>query len=353
MEWLVKWLPKFGGVVKQAEDELSAINMCIGSALTGTRTMTATCGPGIALMQEGIGQLGMAEVPVIIVDAQRSGPSTGMPTKPEQSDINLLCYGGAGDFPRVVIAPGTPEECFWLTITGCNLMEKYQVPVFMCLDQGLSQNTATMDPLDLAGVKIDRGERLTKEQVAELDVYKRYLFTESGASPFAPPGTPGGMGLVTGNEHDEFGLVSVDPINRNKQMDKRQGKMESMKPELPKAVTFGVETADISFIGVGMCYGVILEAMDLLAEKGIHTQYHQVRTLWPMLEETPAFTRRCPNNFVVEYNYQAQLMKLISAHGGNENNMHSILRYDGVPMQAKDLVNAVIKKLNLEKEEVA
>ena len=353
MDWLVKWLPKFGGVVKQAEDELSAINMCIGSALTGTRTMTATCGPGIALMQEGIGQLGMAEVPVMIVDAQRSGPSTGMPTKPEQSDINLLCYGGAGDFPRVVIAPGTPEECFWLTITGCNVMEKYQVPVFMCLDQGLSQNTATMDPLDLAGVTIDRGDRLDAEQVAELEVYKRYLFTESGASPFAAPGTPGGMGLVTGNEHDEFGLVSVDPINRNRQMEKRQGKMESMKPELPKAVTHGVETADIAFIGVGMCYGVILEAMDILSSKGIHTQYHQVRTLWPMLDETPAFTQRCPNTFVVEYNYQAQLKKLIHSHGGNDENMHSILRYDGVPMQAKDLVNEVITKLNLKEDKVA
>ena len=129
--------------------------------------------------------------------------------------------------------------------------------------------------------------------------------------------------------------------------------MESMKPELPKAVTHGVETADIAFIGVGMCYGVILEAMDILSSKGIHTQYHQVRTLWPMLDETPAFTQRCPNNFVVEYNYQAQLKKLIHSHGGNEENMHSILRYDGVPMQAKDLVNEVITKLNLKEDKVA
>jgi len=353
MEWLVKWLPKFGGVVKQAEDELSAINMSIGAAITGTRTMTATCGPGIALMQEGIGQLGMAEIPMVIVDAQRSGPSTGMPTKPEQSDINLLCYGGAGDFPRVVLAPGNPAECFHLTVTACNIAEKYQVPVFMCLDQGLSQNTATVDPIDLSSVVIDRGGRLDAEQVSKLEVYKRYLHTDSGASDFAPPGTPGGMGLVTGNEHDEFGLVSTDPINRNKMVAKRQGKMVSMKPELPIAINHGVETADIGFIGVGMCYGVILEAIDLLAQKGIFAQYHQVRTLWPMLDDTPAFTKRCPNIFVVEYNATAQLAKLIIAHGGEEENINNILRYDGIPMQAQDLVNSVISKLNLKEDEVA
>jgi len=353
MDWLIKWLPKFGGVVKQAEDELSAINMAIGSALTGTRTMTATCGPGIALMQEGIGQLGMAEIGVVIVDAQRSGPSTGMPTKPEQSDINLLCYGGAGDFPRVVLAPGTPEECFFLTIDGCNLAEKYQLPVFMCLDQGLSQNTATIDPLDLSQVVIDRGDRLDADQLAKLDVYKRYNFTESGASNFAPPGTPGGMGLVTGNEHDEFGLVSTDPVNRNNMVAKRAKKMESMKPELPKASTHGVETAEIGFVGIGMCYGVILEAVDLLAEKGVHSQYHQVKTLWPMLGETPAFTHRCPNVFVVEYNATGQLAKLIVAHGGSESNIHNILRYDGIPMQAADIVNDVMKKMNIKEDEVA
>ena len=353
MDWLIKWLPKFGGVVKQAEDELSAINMAIGSALTGTRTMTATCGPGIALMQEGIGQLGMAEIGVVIVDAQRSGPSTGMPTKPEQSDINLLCYGGAGDFPRVVLAPGTPEECFFLTIDGCNLAEKYQLPVFMCLDQGLSQNTATIDPLDLSQVVIDRGDRLDADQLAKLDVYKRYNFTESGASNFAPPGTPGGMGLVTGNEHDEFGLVSTDPVNRNNMVAKRAKKMESMKPELPKASTHGVETAEIGFVGIGMCYGVILEAVDLLAEKGVHSQYHQVKTFWPMLDETPAFTQRCPNVFVVEYNATGQLAKLIVAHGGSESNIHNILRYDGIPMQAADIVNDVMKKMNIKEDEVA
>ncbi len=353
MEWCVQWLPQFGGVVKQTEDEISAINMAIGGALTGTRTMTATCGPGIALMQEGIGQLGMGEIPVVIVDAQRSGPSTGMPTKPEQSDFNLMVYGGAGDFPRVVLAPGHPEDCFHIAALATNICEKYQLPVFIALDQGLSQNTATIKPLSLDDIQIDRGKRLDEKTLEEMEVYKRYEFTDDGISPFSPPGTPGGMSLVTGNEHDEFGLVSVDPTNRIKQVKKRAKKLESMKNELPKAVTYGVETAEIGFIGVGMTYGVILETMDILAESDIHTQYHQLRTLCPMLEETASFTNRCKIVFVLEYNAGAQLANIIIANGGNEKRIKSILRFDGVPMNSKDIVKEVRTYLDLKEVEVA
>lgn len=353
MEWLIKWLPKFGGVVRQAEDELSAINMAIGAALTGTRSMIATCGPGLSLMQEGVGQLGMAEIPLVLVDAQRSGPSTGMPTKPEQSDLNLLAYGGHGDFPRVVLAPGHPEDCFFLTVDACNIAEKYQLPVFMALDQGLSQNTATVDPFDLEKVVVDRGKRLDADDTAKLDDYRRYRFEDDGVSAFAPPGTPGGMSLVTGNEHDEYGLVSTDPVNRNRMVAKRAKKLETLRDELPRAVSHGVETADIGFIGVGMTYGVILEAMDILAERGVHTQYHQMRTIWPMLEETAAFTRRCKHVVVVEYNATEQLRKLIVAQGGADENLNSYLKYDGTPMSADELVAFVDRTFELSTEAVA
>ncbi|MGE0486600.1 MAG: 2-oxoacid:acceptor oxidoreductase subunit alpha [Gammaproteobacteria bacterium] len=352
MEWLVKWLPKHGGVVRQAEDELSAINMAIGAALTGTRTMIATCGPGLSLMQEGIGQLGMAEIPLVIVDAQRGGPSTGLPTKPEQSDVNLMVYGGHGDFPRVVLAPGTPEECFYLTIDACNLAEKYQLPVFMALDQGLAQNLATVDPFDLDAVVVDRGKRVDAQALAGMEVYKRYAFSEDGVSPFAAPGTPNGMTLVTGNEHDEWGLVSTDPVNRVKMVDKRQKKLETIKAELPRAVHHGVDTADIAFIGVGMTYGVILEAIDILAGQGIHAQYHQPRTLFPLLEETAAFTRRCKRVYVVEYSATAQLAKLLVAQGAEEAHLHSFLKYDGTPMRADELVQRVMSDLGISQKEV-
>ena len=353
MEWLQKWLPRFGGVVRQAEDELSVINMAIGAALTGTRTMVATSGPGLSLMQEGIGQLGMAEIPLVVVDSQRSGPSTGMPTKPEQSDIDVLVYGGHGDFPRIVLAPGTPQECFHITVKACNLAEKYQLPVFIALDQGLSQNLATIDPIDEGQVVVERGKRLDAESLAGMAVYKRYAFSEDGVSAFAPPGTPGGMSLVTGNEHDEFGQVSTDPGNRKRMMQKRQSKLQTMQTELPRAVTHGVETADIGFIGIGMTHGVILEAMDILAARGVPTQYHQPQTLWPMLDETPDFTRGCPCVFVVEYNATGQLARLIVAHGGAEAHIESVLVYDGVPLRAEDLVQKVIERMDSRRHKVA
>jgi len=353
MEWLEKWLPRFGGVVRRAEDELSVINMAIGAALTGTRTMVATSGPGLALMQEGIGQLGMAEIPLVVVDAQRGGPSTGMPTKPEQSDLNLLVYGGNGDFPRVVLAPGTPDECFHLTVKACNLAEQYQLPVFIALDQGLSQNLATIDPIDQSQVVVERGKRLDRESLAELPVYKRYAFSEDGVSAFAVPGTPGGMSLVTGNEHDEFGQVSTDPDNRTRMVHKRHSKLQTMQPDLPRAITHGNKTADIGFIGIGMTYGVILEAIEILAERGLSAQYHQLRTLWPMLEETPAFTRDCPCVFVVEYNATGQLARLIVAHGGKDAHIESVLVYDGVPLRAEDLVQKVIERVDSRGDKVA
>ncbi len=353
MEWLEKWLPKFGGVVRQAEDELSVINMAIGAALTGTRTMVATSGPGLSLMQEGIGQLGMAEIPLVVVDCQRTGPSTGMPTKPEQSDINLLVYGGHGDFPRVVLAPGTPEECFYMTVKACNLAEKYQLPVYISLDQGLSQNLATIDPIDQAQVIIDRGKRLDAETLQRMTIYQRYEFSEDGVSAFAPPGTPGGMSLVTGNEHDEFGQVSTDPINRTQMVKKRQRKLETLQPELPRAVVYGSDASEIGFIGFGMTHGVILEAMEILVRHHINTKYHHLLTLWPMLPETIAFTRSCCRVFVVEYNAVGQLARLIVAQGGEEERINSILVYDGVPLRAEDLVHEIRNVIDIERYEVA
>lgn len=343
MEWLIKWSPQVGGVVRQAEDELSAINMAIGSALTGTRTMVATCGPGLSLMQEGIGQLGMGEIPLVVVDAQRGGPSTGLPTKPEQSDLNLLIFGGHGDFPRIVLAPGTPEDCFYLTVDACNLSQRYQCPVFIASDQALSQNTATIDPLDLSKVEVDQGERLEVEDLEKLDTYKRYAFTDNGVSPYTIPGTPNGMSLVTGNEHDEYGLVSTDPVNRVRMMDKRQKKMQSMLPELPRAGRFGDQSSKIGFIGIGMCFGVILEAMDSLADRGIDTQYFQPRTLWPMLDETIDFVDACDVVFVVDLNAGGQLAGLLVREGAAADRIERILHYDGTPIRSDAIVKHVVE----------
>jgi 2-oxoglutarate/2-oxoacid ferredoxin oxidoreductase subunit alpha len=353
MEWLEKWLPQYGGVVRQAEDELSAINMAIGAALTGTRTMIATCGPGLSLMQEGIGQLGMGEIPLVLVDAQRGGPSTGLPTKPEQSDLNLMAYGGSGDFPRVVLTPGTPEDCFYLTVLACNLAEKYQMPIFVASDQALSQNTATIDPVDLDAIEIDRGKRHTEHSLQQVDTYKRYEFSDDGVSSYTIPGMPGGMSLITGNEHDEFGLVSTDPVNRKRMMDKRHQKLTAVLNDLPKATRHGDQQAPIGIIGIGMSYGVILEALELLEDQGISTQYFQPRVIFPQLDETIAFIESCDVVYVVDLNGGQQLRKLMVREGANNAKLRTIAHYDGTPIRPDIVVEHIAAELAQSKEAVA
>jgi Pyruvate:ferredoxin oxidoreductase and related 2-oxoacid:ferredoxin oxidoreductases, alpha subunit len=211
LEYLQANLPKFGGVAIQAEDEISAINMALGASLAGVRAMVATSGPGQDLMTEGVGQAAEAELPLVIVEVQRAGPSTGMPTKHEQSDVNHVVFGGHGDFPRIVIAPADATDCFYMTIDALNLAEKYQLPVFILIDQALAQNTQTVPEFDLTKVKIDRGKLLTQEQLNALPVYKRYEFTEDGVSARTIPGMPNGFFQVTGNEHNEWGFVQLIP----------------------------------------------------------------------------------------------------------------------------------------------
>lgn len=324
-------LPAFGGVAIQAEDELAAVNAALGAALTGTRAMVATSGPGIALMQEGIGHAGSAEIPLIVVDCQRAGPSTGMPTKPEQSDLAMLVHGGNGDFPRIVLAPGDPEDCFHLAASAANLAEAYQGPVYLALDQAISQDSATVAVFDPADVEIDRGKRLTAAEVAALGEYRRYLVTDDGISPWAVPGTPGGMSLVTGNERDEWGLVSTDPQNRVAQIDKRTRKVATVLPRLPKGRRFGDPEAPVGLLGTGMQTGAMIEAAERLTAAGLPVAGLQPRTLFPVLDETLAFIAARERTYVVEHAAEGQLRDLLVAAGAPPERIRSVLRYDGLP----------------------
>ncbi len=342
MDWLERTLPRFGGVVWQAEDELAAVNMTIGAALAGVRAMTATSGPGLALMQEGIGQAGSAEIPLVVVDSQRGGPSTGLPTKPEQSDLNMMVFGGNGEFPRIVLAPGHPEDCFTLAVEACNLAQRYQCPVYLAMDQGTSQNLATLEPFDLERVEVDQGKRLNAEQLAAAGVYQRYAFTDDGVSPYTVPGTPGGMSLVTGNERDEFGRVSTDRINRARMVDKRALKLERALDELPAARRYGDPAAPIGFVGIGAAFGPILEAMEELESRGLTNQFLQPRTVWPVLEETLEFVAQCERVYVVEQNATGQLAKLLVREGAESAKIRNVLRYDGTPLRSGHIVQDVL-----------
>lgn len=342
MEWLAPRLPKFGGVVKQAEDELAVINMAIGAACTGARVMVATSGPGQSLMTEGVGHAGEAEVPIVIVECQRVGPSTGEPTKNEQSDLNHVVFGSHGEFPRLVLAPGTPTDCFGMTIQALNLAEKYQLPVFLLLDQALCQNSATIETFDLSSVKIDRGKLATEEMLSKLESYRRYEITDDGVSLRSIPSQEGGMFQVTGNEHNEFGMVSVDKTNRLRMMRKRMAKLELAKIDLPRGVIHGRGDARIGAIGFGSTYGPALEGMRQLDASGLPVKFHQIRTIWPLLEDDlQSFVDTVDSVFVIESNYQGQLANLIRAKLRDTDKIHSLTKFDGSSFKPSEIANAI------------
>jgi len=340
MEYLQRYLPPLGGVVRQAEDELAAINMIIGASYAGARVMTSTSGPGLGLMTEGIGHAATAEIPVLVADCARVGPSTGQPTRHEQSDLSHLANLGHGDFPRFILAPADPVDAFSMTIEALNLADRWRVPVILLLDQALSQNTATTRRFDLEHVAIDRGTRMTAEQVAGLAEYKIYGLTEDGISPWAPPGTPGVWSEVTGNEHDEWGHVSVDPVNRRKMMRKRMEKMHRARGELPAGRLFGPAGAKVGLIGFGSTSGPILETQRLLEARGLPTRYYQARTLFPVpAHELDPFLASVDVAYIVEHNYTGQLARLVrETVPWHYAKLRSILKYDGSTFRAPEIV---------------
>jgi 2-oxoglutarate ferredoxin oxidoreductase subunit alpha len=341
LEWMSKELPKFGGVVVQAEDELAAITMTLGASYTGVRAMTATSGPGQALMTEAIGLAGVLEIPVVVVECARAGPSTGMPTKTEQSNLNHLIYSGHGEIPRVILAPGTVKESFDFAVTAFNLADRWQLPVFILTEQALCQSKATLAPFDLDTVIVDRGKLIEDGEVV-FGEYKRFAFTDDGVSPRVIPGVPGGMHLAPGSEHNDEGVITESASNRARMMEKRMGKLEAMRDELPRPVLHGVADADIGIVGYGANTGPIAEAVDRMARAGILTRFLQLRTLWPFPDdEIRNFVRGAQHVFVVENNYTGQLERLIRAVVGPLDALHGVRKYDGRPFRPIEIIEPV------------
>jgi 2-oxoglutarate ferredoxin oxidoreductase subunit alpha len=341
LEWLATYLPRYGGVAVQAEDELAAINMTLGAAYTGVRAMTATSGPGQALMTEAIGLAGVLEIPVVIVECARAGPSTGMPTKTEQSNLDHVIFSGHGEIPKVVLAPGTVEESFYLTVTAFNLADRYQLPVFLLTEQALCQSKATLPPLELDALAIDRG-KIERNGHLTFGDYQRFAASADGVSPRAIPGTPGGMHLAAGSEHNAAGVITENAKNRKRMMDKRMGKLEAMRDELPKGNVFGDADAPIAIIGFGANRGPITEAQARLHADGIATRFLQMRTLWPFpVDEVRAFLEGAEHIFVVENNYGGQLERHIRAAVGPLPSLHSVRKYDGRPFRPIEIITPI------------
>jgi len=337
-QWLVKVFPRYNGLVVQTEDEIAAINMALGASYTGVRAMTSTSGPGASLMMEGFSLAGMTEIPLVIVIVQRAGPSTGLPTKSEQADLNQWVYGAHGDFPRIVLSPGTIEECFTFTVKAFNLADKYQMPVVLLTEQDYGQNLRTTEKFNLSKIKIDRGKLLSQEELLQIENYKRYKFTRDGISPRVLPSMTNGIHMVESNEHDEKGYREEDPRNRNRMMEKRMKKLKTAGKDLIPPRLWGESEAETGIIGFGSTLGPIREAMGQLQERSLETKYLQIRTLWPFhTEEVEEFLAGCRRVFVVENNYSGQLSSLIKGQVIGCPEIRSILNYSSQTFRPQEI----------------
>lgn len=348
MEYLVKKLPKFGGTVIQTEDEISAVTMAIGGNFAGVRTMTASSGPGLSLMVEAIGLAGITETPLVIVNTQRGGPSTGLPTKQEQSDVNAMIYGTHGEIPKIVIAPTTIEECFYDTVEAFNLAEIYQCPVIILTDLQLSLGKQTADEIDYSRIQINRGKLVTEAPQPESEgkLFNRYALSKDGISPRVLPGTKNGIHHVTGVEHDQEGRPSENTTNRQNMMDKRLSKLNDIQFTNPILVDSPNEEADILLVGMSSNGGTIEEARRRLDQEGIKTNQVMVRLIHPFpTKEIAPHIANAKKVIVVENNATGQLADQIKLHVGLHDKIHNLLKYDGNPFLPQHIYTAC-KELN-------
>jgi len=365
LHWLAAHSEKVGVLVKQAEDELAVVNLAIGAGHAGVRSMCATSGGGFALMSEAIGMAGMIETPVVIVNVQRGGPSTGLPTKTEQGDLNQAIGASQGDFPRVVIAPKDATDCFDTSVEALNLAETFQLPVIVISDLLLGEHRSTVDPEAVScDVPIERGEWVTELSPDEASNggYKRYALTPSGISPRARPGRPGLIHVSGTDDHDEKGILISDehtnPAIRRKMHEKRMRKMEGVRARLQPPALEGAATAEVTLVGWGSTWSVIREAALQLTAAGLATNQLHFKYLHPFhADKALAILGQCKRTIVVENNFSGQFARHLRAESGFSVD-HVLTRYDGEPFEpawiarrVRDLVEGRALDLTVQEHE--
>jgi 2-oxoglutarate ferredoxin oxidoreductase subunit alpha len=333
-----------GIVTEQAEDEIAAVNMAFGAAMAGVRAMTATSGGGMALMSETISLSGAAEVPLVIVDCQRPGPATGLPTRTDQSDLLFSIYTGHGEFARAVLAPGNAEEAFFDTVRAFNLAERYQIPVILLSEQYLADSYYTVDPFDLDQVTSETS-LLSDDAAASLPEYKRYAVTGDGVSPRLYPGQSDHLVLSDSHEHDETGHISEEAANRARMVEKRLRKIETVTEALATPKIVGKADAETVVMAWGTAGEPVKEALAALAEQGVEAALVHFRELWPFPEaRVNALLAHEPRLLVVEGNAWAQLKQIVAQHTGRKD-IETLLRYDGRPFMADELAVQLKERL--------
>ena len=399
MERLAIELPAVGGALLQAEDEIAAINACLGASYSGVKSMTATAGPGLSLMTEALGLASMAEIPVVVVDAQRAGPSTGMPTKMEQSDLNLALYGAHGDTPRMVVAPAEVADCLPVTVMAFNLAERYQMPVLLLSDQSLSHRTESVPRPELD--TIDVWERITPDNIARYpqyngahsdsttngdawraglmedasgdpvyvksetavtaygvdlthvgvdrvapdDHYVRFAITESGISPMSSPGMRGERRYVsTGIEHDMLADPNYTPEYHTLMTNKRFRKLDTALRDLGDTMfrRYGSENPDVLVITWGSTAGPAREAVEHAVADGHSVGMLLPLLLWPLAPAIGEALHNAKRIIIPEANYAGQFARLLRAEfGGDRNTMIELHKYTGLPFTAAEILGAI------------
>ena len=342
MHNLSEWLPLFGGRMLQVEDEISAICHCIGASFAGARAMTCTSGPGLSLMQEGMGLASMAEVPVVIVDVQRGGPSTGLPTKSEQSDLLPAVFGTHGDAPKIVLAPADVRDCFDVTREAFYAAEHYQMPVIVLSDQFVGHRfEAIRKDAFLERVEFRGGRDLASAE--DLVDYMRYKDTPSGISPIAIPGTPKGEYLASGITHDERGNPSANADVHEKMVVKRFKKFNQLRKELTYIRHYGPQDAPVAAVAWGSTKGAVREAVERLNAEG-----HKVKAVIPQIIYPPnydqfdAYVRPCKRFIVFESSWNQQFAKFIKTYYlPKENQIISYAHAGGRNLKVQEIYDAL------------
>jgi 2-oxoglutarate ferredoxin oxidoreductase subunit alpha len=340
--------PELGIMVRQVEDEIGVANMAIGAAHAGCRSMCATSGGGFALMTEAIGASAMMEIPVVFINVQRAGPSTGVPTKTEQGDLWQMLGASQGDFQRFIVAPKDALDAFNSMPEIFNLTDRYQCPGMVLSDLLISEGTFSVDPdqIDFQP-PIDRGQLITEH--SETDGYKRYLDTESGVSPRAIPGLEGHVHVVATDEHDEDGVLISDeftnPHKRRQMVEKRARKFDRVLDDIEAPELEGPADGEVTLLGWGSTYGVIQEAIEQLLDKGVHANHLPIKWIVPLHGDAiMEILGQSKRTIIVENNHSGQFARFLRGETGFVADGH-IRKYDGEPFMPHHIVEAVLEQL--------
>ncbi|MDA8339429.1 MAG: 2-oxoacid:acceptor oxidoreductase subunit alpha, partial [Nitrospiraceae bacterium] len=334
---------EYGIVIEQAEDEIAAINMALGASFAGVRAMTGSSGGGFALMVEGLSLAAMTETPIVIALAQRPGPATGLPTRTEQAELQFALYTSHGEFPRVIFAPGTPEQAFYLTNKAFDIAEKYQIPVFILTDQYLADSQWTFDGFDLSRIKYT-DYRLKGDSFKNLAEYKRHSFTDNGVSPLGVPGDAKHLVVTDSDEHDEEGHIVEDAETRIKMVNKRLfKKLPLIRKEIEPPSIYGHSNPEIVIVGWGSTYGVMKEAVDELSANWDIAMLH-FSEIYPF-PPTNKFNylnvlKSAKMTICAENNATGQFARLMRAETGYTFN-RLINRFDGRPFTLESLIGEI------------